>query len=235
MLEASMGDCCFERPLAAWDASREVAVPSETEPMLLDRYLPDYDITEVHAVVVDADIEGVWRAIRRGDLGRSTVVRVLLELRSLPNRLQRVVEGRPSASARPPLTLDDMARAGFVRLQERIGEEIVLGTVTQPWKAVTDNNPSPQVDADRFAAFDTPGYVKVAFNIRVQPYGNGRCLITTETRTRATDPESRRRFARYWLFIGPFSALIRGLMLRLVTSDAEKRTSPNNLPAVPGG
>jgi hypothetical protein len=64
---------------------------------------------------------------------------------------------------------------------------------------------------------------KVAFNIRVQPYGNGRSLITTETRTTATDPESRRRFERYWLLIGPFSALIRNLMLRLVKSDAEQR------------
>jgi len=199
-------------------------VPSETEPMLLDRYLPDYDVAETHAVIVDADMEGVWRAIRHGDLGRSTVVRVLLELRSLPNRLQRVLEGRPSGPARPPLTLDDMARAGFVQLEELIGEEIVLGTVTQPWKAVTDKNPPPQVDADRFAAFDTRGYVKVAFNIRVQAYGNGRSLITTETRTTATDPASRRRFARYWLLIGPFSALIRGLMLRLVKSDAEKST-----------
>ena len=199
-------------------------MPSETEPMLLDRYLPDYDITETHAVIVDADIEGVWRAIRRGDLRRSTVVRVLLELRRLPNRLQRVVDGRPSGPARPPLTLDDMASAGFVQLEERVGEEIVLGTATQPWKAVTDKNPPPQVDADRFAAFGTRGYVKVAFNIRVQPYGQGRSVITTETRTTATDPASRRRFARYWLLIGPFSALIRGLMLRLVKSDAEKST-----------
>lgn len=196
--------------------------------MLLDRYLPDYDITEVHAVIVDADIDCAWRAIRQGDLGRSAVVRVLLELRSLPNRLLRVLEGRPSGPARPPLTLDDMARAGFVRLGERIGDEIVLGAVTQPWKAVTDKNPPPQVDADRFAAFDTPGYVKVAFNISVQPYGSGRALITTETRTAATDPASRRRFARYWLLVDPFSALIRRLMLRLVKSDAERRQSQDH-------
>jgi hypothetical protein len=34
---------------------------------------------------------------------------------------------------------------------------------------------------------------------------------------------SLRRFARYWLFIGPFSALIRRLMLRIAKSDAERR------------
>jgi hypothetical protein len=191
--------------------------------MLLDRYLPQYDVTETHAVVVDADTDLTWQAVRRSDLSRSAVKRVLLELRSLPNRLQGVLKGRRSETARPPLTLDDMKRAGFLLLDERPGYEIVFGCIVQPWNAVTDEEPAPQVEASRFAAFDTPGYVKVAFNIRVEPYGSGRALITTETRTAATDPISLRRFARYWLFIGPFSALIRRLMLPIAKSDAERR------------
>jgi hypothetical protein len=191
--------------------------------MLLDRYLPQYDVTETHAVVVDADTDLTWQAVRRSDLSRSAVKRVLLELRSLPNRLQGVLKGRRSETARPPMTLDDMKRAGFLLLDERPGHEIVFGSVVQPWKAVTDEEPAPQVEASRIAAFDTPGYVKVAFNIRVEPYGSGRALITTETRTAATDPMSLRRFERYWFLIGPFSALIRRLMLRIVKSDAERR------------
>ena len=196
---------------------------SEAEAMLLDRYLPHYDVTETHAVVVDADTDLTWQAVRRSDLSRSAVIRVLLELRSLPNRLQGFLKGRPSEPSRPPLTLDDMERAGFLLLGESPGHEIVFGTVVQPWKAVTDDEPAPQVEAGRFAAFDTPGYVKVAFNIRVEPYGSGRALITTETRTAATDPASLRRFARYWMLVGPFSALIRRLTLRIVKSDAERR------------
>ena len=73
-----------------------------------------------------------------------------------------------------------MQRAGFLLLGEWPGHEIVFGAVVQPWKAVTDDQPAPQVNAGRFAAFNTPGYVKVAFNIRVEPYGSGRALITTE-------------------------------------------------------
>jgi hypothetical protein len=191
--------------------------------MVLDLYLPQYDVTETHAVIVDADTDLAWQSIRRSDLSRSVVIRVLLDLRSFPNRMQRLLKGQPAESARPPLTLDDMARAGFVLLGERPGHEIAFGTVVQPWKAVTDDEPAPQLDADRFAAFDTPGYVKVAFNIRVVPYSSGRALITTETRTAATDPTSLRRFARYWLLVGPFSALIRRLMLRIVRADAERR------------
>jgi len=191
--------------------------------MLLDRYLPQYDVTETHAVVVDADTDFTWQAVRRCDLSRSAVTRVLLELRSFPNRLQGLLKGRPSEPSRPPLTLDDMERAGFLLLGEWPGHEIVFGSVVQPWRAVTVDEPAPQVESGRFAAFDTPGYVKVAFNIRVEPYGSGRALITSETRTAATDPTSLRRFARYWMFVGPFSALIRRLMLRIVKSDAERR------------
>ena len=194
----------------------------QAEAMLLDRYLPQFDVTETHAVVIDADTELTWQAVRRSDLSRSAVIRVLLELRSLPNRLQGLLKGRPSEPSRPPLMLDDMERAGFLLLGESPGHEIVFGTVVQPWKAVTDDEPAPQVEAGQFAEFDTPGYVKVAFNIRVEPYGSRRSLITTETRTAATDSTSLHYFARYWILVGPFSALIRRLMLRMVKSDAER-------------
>jgi hypothetical protein len=199
-------------------------VQSEAETMLLERYLPHYDVTETHAVVVDAATDLTWQAARRGDLSQSAVIRTLLEMRSLPNRLQRVLKGHPAESARPPLNLDDMECVGFSLLGERPGHEIVFGSVVQPWKAVTDNEPAPQVEADGFATFDTPGYVKVAFNIRVEPYGRRRSLVTTETRTAATDPASLRRFSRYWLLVGPISALIRRLTLRIVKSAAERRS-----------
>jgi hypothetical protein len=214
-------------------------VRSEADAMLLDRYLPRYDVTEAHAVVVDAGTDLTWQAVRRSDLSRSVVVQVLLELRSLPNRLQRVLRRQPLGPARPPLTLEDMERAGFLLLGESPGREIVLGSVVQPWKAVTGAEPAPRVEPGRFAAFDTPGYVKVAFNIRVEPYGSGRALITTETRAAATDPASLRRFARYWMLVGPFSALIRRQVLRIVKSDAERRpgsrAAPVHLTPEPGG
>jgi hypothetical protein len=209
---------------AGFSPPEEVDVQSEAETMLLEHCLPRYDVTEAHVVVVDADTDVTWQAARRGDLSRSAVIRALLELRSLPNRFQRVLEGHPAASARPPLNLDDMERVGFLLLGERPGHEIVFGAVVQPWKAVTDNEPAPHVAADRFATFDAPGYVKVAFNVRVEPYGRGRSLVTTETRTAATDAASLHRFSRYWLLVGPISALIRQLMLRIVKADAERRS-----------
>ena len=44
---------------------------SEADAMLLDRYLPQYDVTETHAVIIDADTDLTWQAVRRSDLSRS--------------------------------------------------------------------------------------------------------------------------------------------------------------------
>ena len=115
-----------------------------------------------------------------------------------------------------------MERAGFLLLGESPGHEIVFGSVVRRGKRSPTTGPrrrSNPAGSPRSTHPDSQG----PFNIRVVPYGSGRALITTETRTAATDPTSLRRFARYWILIGPFSALIRRLALRIVTSDAERR------------
>ena len=194
-----------------------------TRPLLLEHYLPRYDVTEVDSMVVNVDVDTTWQAVRHGDLSRSLVIRALLELRGLPVRLGRLINGLPRASARPPLTLGDMPRAGFLLLAEKPGAEIVFGQISRPWKVSAPTGGTPAVSPEEFAEFDAPGYAKIAFNIRVEPYGSGRTRVTTETRTATTDPASRRRFGMYWRLIGPFSGLIRRLTLRLVKSDAEKQ------------
>jgi hypothetical protein len=45
-------------------------------------------------------------------------------------------------------------------------------------------------DPPEFAGFSEPGYGKVAFNFLVLPYGTGRSLLCTETRTATTDAVS---------------------------------------------
>ena len=194
-----------------------------SRPLLLEQYLPYYDVTEVDAMVVNADADTTWQAVRHGDLSRSPVIRALLELRGLPVRLGRRINGLAPESARPPLTLDDMPRAGFLLLAENPGTEIVFGQISRPWKVSAPTGGAPALKPEEFDEFDAPGYAKIAFNIRVESYGSGRTLVTTETRTATTDPASRRRFGMYWRLIGPFSALIRRLTLRLVKSDAEKQ------------
>jgi membrane protein implicated in regulation of membrane protease activity len=46
--------------------------------------------------------------------------------------------------------------------------------------------------------------------------------LTTETRVHVPDPDSRRKFARYWRVVRPFSGLTRVLVLRAAKRRAER-------------
>ena len=196
-------------------------VTSADEPLLLDSYLAEYDVAEVHACIVNGDVKTTWEAIRNADLSSIPVVHSLLMLRSLPGRLRAINSGQ-AAPAPPPFSFGDMPRVGFQVLGERPAE-IAFGFVGKPWKVGSEQPLA--IGRDDFAAFSDPGYAKVAFSIQAKPYGTHRTLITTETRTATTDAATRRRFAAYWKLIGPFSALIRRLILRQVTSHVETPTA----------
>jgi len=56
---------------------------------------------------------------------------------------------------------------------------------------------------------------------RVDPYGDRSAIVTMETRVRCTDQNSRRRFRRYWLLVGPFSHLLRKTALRVYAKKLE--------------
>jgi len=79
-------------------------------------------------------------------------------------------------------------------------------------------------EAQDFAAFDEPDYVKIAWTVAVTPRDDGRSVFRTETRAVATDPDARARFRRYWTLVSPGIVLIRWEMLRLVKREAERRT-----------
>jgi len=57
--------------------------------------------------------------------------------------------------------------------------------------------------------------VRMAAAFRAEPAAGG-ARVSTETRVAAVDAEARRAFRRYWLVVGPFSALIRGRWLAAV-------------------
>ncbi len=84
--------------------------------------------------------------------------------------------------------------------------------------------PAPAIDGpDAYLRFAKPGYAKMALNFHLQPLGaSGAMLVSTETRIHLTDARARRRFGRYWLLIGPFSALLRLTMLRAIKRRAEQ-------------
>ena len=68
------------------------------------------------------------------------------------------------------------------------------------------------------AALERAG-VRIVIDFRAEPIPGG-SRLTTETRVKATDERSRRRFRLYWLLIGPLSALIRRRWLRAIQKAA---------------
>ena len=83
----------------------------------------------------------------------------------------------------------------------------------QPWNA---NVTFEGLSADEFAAFNEPGYVKIAWTLRADPITPTESVFRTETRAIATDAAARAKFRRYWSLLSPGIIVIRSLMLQPV-------------------
>ena len=172
---------------------------------LLDRWLPRFDVSEVHSTRVHAPLDRVDSAMRALDARSSWVIRTLFRLRSLGSRsgLGGDREG--------------LLRSGFVVLEEEPGRYLVLGLTGRFWRL---DGGIRRVPAEAFRGFAEPGFALAGWSFELVPDGAG-VTVTTETRVYCTDDESRRKFRRYWHLIGPFSALIRREMLRAIRKRAE--------------
>ena len=181
--------------------------------MLIDDFMPTYDVSERHHTLALAPAVRAYDAARGLDLARSRVIRGLFAARGIP----RLVRGRRRSVPRT-MTLDDLMAVGFVWLGEEPGREFVLGLVGTFWKP---SGGVRRIEPREFAAFEEPGQAKATWNFRVIPDGDERTFVSTETRVRVPDEASRRRFALYWAAIGPFSAVVRKQALALIKREAE--------------
>jgi hypothetical protein len=190
--------------------------------MLIDDFMPNFDVSERHHTLVLAPAERAYRAARSLDMARSRVVRALFTARGIPLVLRR--RRRPAPAS---MNLDDLMAAGFVWLGEDPGREFVLGVIGTFWRPTGGVS---RIEPSEFAAFDHPGRAKAVWNFRVVPDGDDRSFVTTETRVRVPDEPSRRKFLLYWAAIGPFSAVIRRQALALIKRDAEGRPGRRGKP-----
>jgi hypothetical protein len=185
--------------------------------MLIDRYLPQYDVTERHRLRIRAPVNRVWESLRTCHLAESWATRLLFAIR----RLGRLGSGG-QAAIRQSVTLESALRGGFLLLADEPPRELVLGLVGRFWR-FWQADLVTGIDADGYIRFARPGYAKAAMNFSLTPLAGRETLLETETRTLCTDTAARRRFLPYWFVIRPFSGLIRMQMLGAVRRHAERR------------
>ena len=149
----------------------------------LDRVLPEWDVHEVHAVELPCAPERALAAVLAEPVAADPLVRALFLLRGLGR--DQTLEGA-------------FERLGFETLS-RTETEVVTGAAGTPWR---------RRGGLRSFAEGGPGTVRMAIDFRAEPLPGG-CRLSTETRVAAADEAARRAFRRYWLVVGPCSALIR--------------------------
>lgn len=188
--------------------------------MLIERYLPRYDVTEVHEIQVDAPPAVAYEAIRTADIS-DPLITALFSIREFPNRLAQRLRGAPAKPSLRALTFADMARPemGFVLLAEDPGVEFVVGSVGRFWKRDYGWH---RISPANFVGFREPGYAKLVVEFSVWPTGLGGSVVRYEARTATTDEVARKRFRRYWRVIRPGVAVVMKRALQRIKAEAER-------------
>ena len=189
---------------------------------LLDRFMPHYEIREFHETRVAAPAKVAFAVSRELDMQGSGVVRAIFKGREL------FMGADPDNRRRPQPFLSEVMALGWRILHEEPGRKLVVGAVTRPWEA---NVTFRGLSAEEFTRFRQPGYTKIIWTLEAQATGDETSIFRTETRAVTTDPESRRRFRRYWAMVSPGVVLIRHEMLRQIRGEAAKRFSAAAPPA----
>jgi hypothetical protein len=190
---------------------------------MLDWLLPDFDATIVEHEVIAGDPESIYRVVKAVDMAEIpkhyAAVRVLFAARGAAERLVNALLGRTAPPPVPEgaLRLCDMPEHGdWVKLADEPPDEFAFGVVGRFWGGETVWE---TIDADRFVAFDRPGFAKIGCSISLRPYGTAHTLVSYEARTQALDPESRAHVLRYWRVVRPGVAIVMRAFLHAVAKE----------------
>jgi hypothetical protein len=186
---------------------------------LIEQFLADADERTVHQIRIRAAPDAVLAAAESFDLESLWLVRTLFRVRGW------LLGAKPLPPHVPRGLVEQMESTGWGTLAVEPGRQRVMGAVTRPWEANVRFRP---LAPDAFAAFSEPGQVKIVWSLEADPDPRrpGQTLFRTETRARATDPTSRRRFGLYWRLFSPGILLIRRVLLPAVRRAAEGRGLP---------
>ena len=199
---------------------------------LLDRFMPTYEVVERHHIRIGAPADITFAAACDVDFQQSALIRAIFKGREL------MLGAAPDVSERPRGLLALTTSLGWGVLAEVTGREVVVGAVTQPWKA---NVVFRALPPDAFAAFNEPDYVKIAWTLRADPIGGGGIDCANRDARHDDRCGARRKFRRYWSLVSPGIVIIRRVAMTLVRADAERRVrartfaSPDRFNLASGG
>lgn len=198
--------------------------------MLVDEFLPTFDVSDQIGTVVSADAATTWGALMDTDLvevGRQRpLVALFGAVRILPDLVWQRLHGEhppaEPAGLTPRHTAElPMSEGAWVLLGERPEEEIAFGLVGKFWRPVIQ---FAEIDAAAFKDFAEPGFAKTIYALGTRQLEDEKTLLWAIMRTATTDEHARTWFGRYWTFGVGYGAhvLVHGL-LDLVREEAERR------------
>jgi len=184
--------------------------------LLIDRYLPEFQFVERHALPVQASPRTLLNQAVHPAVADDPFIARCTALREAPARfLARF--GRPHN-----LPDRSFGLADFTPLGREGDVEVAFGLAGRFWQA--DYGLVRCDDASSFANVQDPvfaGAARLVMNVTARPLADGRTLLATETRVHCPDAATRRRFTPYWWLIRPGSGLIRQRLLRRIAKAAQ--------------
>ncbi|MBK8566172.1 MAG: SRPBCC family protein [Saprospiraceae bacterium] len=188
----------------------------------IQSFLPNPRHTEIHRIFVQAKPAEAWQVARHFDAAEIPWVKLLFDIRTLPERFAGKHEGHEPMS----VGVDEVVKngSGFMLLTETPGKEVVVGSVGQFWHL---NIPFNRISPEDFTDFTEPGWGKLAWAIAVEPYLEG-STVSIELRTTATDERSWNKLSNYFRFIGVGSHLIRSAAMKHLEALLGKMKLPDD-------
>ena len=183
----------------------------------IQKLFPQPRHTEQRRIFVEAKPEIAWERVRHFNMAEFSCFRILFQVRTLAAK----ISGEKIDFKNDGIGIDQIEKdnTGFKIIYEEPGKEVVIGSIGQYWhlKMVF-----AEFDSSTFTNFNEPGWGKIAWAIRVEPYKNG-STVNFELRISATDEDSWNYFRKYYNIIAFASRLIRKSMMDHLETDLQKQ------------
>lgn len=174
-------------------------------------FLPQFQFHEKHRTVIHtAHPEHILPLIANFDVRQDAVIRRLMALRQLPQKLLRDQQAG---------SISNFGLHSFTLLKDS-ASELCYGLRGQFWRADFGLENVP--DASAFQTPAVPGSATLLLRYQVKELAPGQHELSTETFVFCPDRSTRLRMAAYWLVIRAGSGWIRRRTLKAVRMNIEK-------------